>query len=152
MDKNIIILILIIILGLLVYQFFFNHPQPNTVHLKLGSTDYSLEIAKTIPQQTQGLMNRTALCPNCGMIFVFGFDMVQTFWMKNTLIPLDMIFVDKNGKIDTILTAIPQPGIADSQLTLYKSHSPVRYVIELNAGDAQKLSLRPGDILSLPEL
>jgi uncharacterized membrane protein (UPF0127 family) len=111
-----------------------------------------LEIAKTAPQQTKGLMNRSSLCANCGMIFVFNLELPQIFWMKNTLIPLDMIFLDHNGTIINIANAVPQPNVPDSQLTLYRSNGYSKYVIELNAGDANKLSLKSGDTIDLSGL
>ncbi len=152
MAKNIFILILIIILGILFYKFFIFKPPLNQVKISLNSKEYTLEVAKTVSHHAQGLMNRSSLCPTCGMIFVFNYDIVQTFWMKNTLIPLDMIFVDKDGRIDNILTAQPEPNTTDLNLKLYKSLSPVRYVIEINAGDTDKLSLKVGDYLRLPSL
>lgn len=152
MVKNIFIIILLTILILLVYQLFFNHPPAKTVKIDIKAKTYQLEIAKTIPQQTKGLMDRTSLCQNCGMIFVFGLELPQAFWMKNTLIPLDMIFLDKNGKIINIANAVPQPGVPDTQLKLYRSTSPAKFVIELNAGDVAKLSLITSDIIDIPPL
>lgn len=152
MDKNFLIFILAIILISIAYQLFFNNPKTSKINLTIGQKQYLLEVAKTIPQQTNGLMNRSSLCPNCGMIFVFNLEMTQSFWMKNTLIPLDMIFLDHNGSITNILTAYPQPNTPDHQLKLYQSTAPAKYVIELNAGDAQKLLLKPGDIIDISSL
>jgi len=152
MVKNILIIILITVLILLVYQLFFNHPPTKIVKMDLKGKTYQLEIAKTIPQQAKGLMNRTSLCQNCGMIFVFGLELPQAFWMKNTLIPLDIIFLDKNGKIINIVTATPQSAVSDNQLRLYRSTAPAKFVIELNAGDATKLSLVPDNIIDIPSL
>jgi uncharacterized membrane protein (UPF0127 family) len=149
MDKNILILILIIILAAIVYLILFNNPPVDKINLVINQKEYNLEVAKTIPQQTRGLMNRTSLCRDCGMIFIFNFEMTQTFWMKDTLIPLDIIFVDHNGLVINIATATSQPNAPDNQLKLYRSTSPAKYVIELNAGDADKLSLKPGDIIDV---
>lgn len=149
MAKNILILILILFLIAIIYQVFFNNPQPDTIELNLNGSKYNLEVAKTIPQRTKGLMGRSTLPGSSGMIFIFDFDIPQTFWMKNTLIPLDMIFIKSDGTITNILTATPEPSTPDNQLKLYHSTSPVKYVIELNAGDATKLKLKPGEIINL---
>jgi len=151
MVKYIPIFILIIILIISVYHFFFNNPSLSSAKVNLKGHTYTLEIAKTVPQQTKGLMDRSSLCRNCGMIFVFGLDLPQVFWMKDTLIPLDMIFADHTGLIVNTITANPQPGVPDSQLKLYQSLKPAKFVIELNAGDANKLSLKPGDTIDLSQ-
>jgi len=152
MVKNILILILIAFLVFLIYRLFFNYRPPAAVDVDLHGKSYNLEVAKTVPQLANGLMDRPNLCPNCGMIFAFGLELPQVFWMKNTLIPLDMIFIDHTGQIINITTAIPQPGVPDNQLKLYRSDRPAKFVIELNAGDSVKLSLKPGDIINLPLL
>ena len=149
MAKNILLLILILFFIAVIYQLFFNNPPLDSVDIDLKGTKYNLEIARTVPQKAKGLMNRTELKPNSGMIFVSDFDMPQIFWMKNTLIPLDMIFVKSDGTIINILTASPEPGTPDHKLKQYASLSPAKYVIELNSGDAQKLKLIPGDIIDI---
>jgi uncharacterized membrane protein (UPF0127 family) len=149
MVKNILILILVVALILFIYQLFFNNPSLSSVKVNLKGKSYDLEVARTVPQLTKGLMDRPSLCPNCGMIFVYNLELPQVFWMKNTLIPLDLIFIDHTSQIINIVTANPQPGVPDSQLKFYKSTSPAKYVIELNASDANKLFLKPGDIIDL---
>lgn len=105
----------------------------------------SLEVAKTSQQQQQGLMHRKYLCPKCGMIFVYPRDAMQSFWMKNTYIPLDMIFVNSKGKIINIyIDTIPN----NSQI-IYSSDEPVQYIIELNANIVQKLNITIGDYVNM---
>lgn len=96
-------------------------------------------------------MKRSSLCSSCGMIFVSTAPAKQVFWMKNTLIPLDIIFLDSRGKIVNVENAVPQPSVPDLQLKLYRSTAPSQYVIELNSGDSQKLNLKPGDQIELPK-
>ncbi|HEX8923623.1 MAG TPA: DUF192 domain-containing protein [Patescibacteria group bacterium] len=148
----ILLIILIILIPFVWYRFFLPSRNLNTVSINLKGTDYTMEIAKTPGDQAKGLGGRTSLCPTCGMIFTFGFDTGLTFWMKDTLIPLDMIFLDHSGVVNTISTAQPEPGVPLTKLKLYASDKPSAYVIELNAGDAQKLGLQVGDRINIPKL
>ena len=154
MPKNIFIIIpiIIIIIGFAIYRLFFYSPELKKNIFKIKDHEYHLEIATTLAQKEQGLMNRSNLCQNCGMIFVSGFEMPQIFWMKNTLIPLDMIFLDKNGQVINIVNATPEPNTPDSKLRLYKSDRSSKYVIELNSGDSKKLGLIAGDCIDLSGL
>ena len=149
MAKNILIVALIITIIAICYQLFFNNPKPDSREINIKNLKFNLEVAITIPQKTKGLMDRTTLCQNCGMIFVSSFEMPQIFWMKDTKIPLDMVFLDKNGTVINIETAIPEPNVSDSNLKLYKSLQPSKYVIELNAGTSSQISLLPGDKIDL---
>lgn len=135
-----------------IYLVFFNKTTAGIrqISLKIGGKSFSLEIASTIWQQTKGLSGRTDLCGNCGMLFVFPASQIQTFWMKGTLIPLDMIFLDPYGKIVTIHTAYPEPKIPPNKLKTYSSSENSQYVIELNAGQAKLLNLKIGQTLPLP--
>jgi hypothetical protein len=138
----------------LVLARFLNRPNPNlkTVTLNIGAQSFALEKASTTLEHSRGLSGRTSLCPTCGMVFIFKNESIQTFWMKNTLIPLDIIFLDTDGVVNTIHSAQPQPGVSDLKLKLYASSSPSRYVIELPAGNAQKLGLTVGSQINLAPL
>jgi uncharacterized protein len=149
MAKDIIIILAVIFIIALVYQLFFNHPAMKTISLKIKDTVFHLEVAQTISQKAQGLMNRTTLAENRGMIFIFDFEMPQGFWMKNTIIPLDMIFVKSDGTVTDIATATPEPGIPDTKLTIYRSSSSAKYVIELPSGTCNKIGLLPGNKIDL---
>jgi uncharacterized membrane protein (UPF0127 family) len=99
-----------------------------------------VEIASDDPQRERGLMFRRSLGENAGMIFLFDQDQVQSFWMRNTLIPLDMIFIGADGIIIGIVAdAAPE---TDSIRTVDK---PSRYVLEVNGGWAALKGVRPGD-------
>ncbi|HBP51137.1 MAG: hypothetical protein US68_C0009G0020 [Candidatus Shapirobacteria bacterium GW2011_GWE1_38_10] len=141
-------LVIILLIGILVY---IKYPRKinKTINQEIGNQSFSLELANNSYLQAKGLSGRDHLCPECGMLFVFSRETTQTFWMKNTLIPLDIIFINSNNQITDIYTASPQPGKSDFQLTLYQSTAPSIYVIELNAGLAQKLNLKPGDKIDL---
>lgn len=103
--------------------------------------NFSVELALTPQQQQYGLMNRTSMDPDHGMLFVFVVEENRSFWMKNTLIPLDMIFIKKNGVIHHIATA------KANDLTSVPSNGPVSAVLELNAGVAKSLGIKPGDVV-----
>jgi len=141
-------LIIIIIIAALIYLKF-PRKVTKTINQKIASENFSLELANNTFLLAKGLSGRRELCANCGMIFIFPFEATQTFWMKDTLIPLDMIFTNQDGQITDIYTASPEPGLSDFQLTLYQSTSPAKYVIELNAGLSKKLNLKKGDSIKL---
>jgi uncharacterized membrane protein (UPF0127 family) len=102
--------------------------------------DFDVEIADTPTDREIGLMYRTMMDPDHGMLFEMEQNAVVQFWMKNTLIPLDMVFVASDGTIKAIhADAIPQ------DLTGISSEAPVTGVIELNGGRAKALGLAVGD-------
>ena len=105
-----------------------------------GSHRFTVEVAETPAQMEQGLMFRTSLASDAGMLFVYPQPTVATMWMRNTLIPLDMLFVDAQGRIVNIgQRAVPQ------SLDVISAAAPVRAVIELNGGTAARLGIEPGD-------
>lgn len=147
----------LLIFALIFIAIFFIFGRKNTsealpissTKISLGKTVYTLELARTNEERALGLSGRTSLCPTCGMLFIFDKEGIYPFWMKDTLIPLDMIWLDSKGKIVTIHTAQPQPGAAAWELKTYPNSSPARYVIELNAGDFTKNNLKIGDTIIL---
>ena len=83
------------------------------------------------------------------MIFVFPSPQILSFWMKDTLIPLDIIFLDSKSQIVNFVTAEPEPNVPDNKLILFQSKSPANFAIEIPAGTIQKLNLTPGDQINL---
>ncbi|HET9817655.1 MAG TPA: DUF192 domain-containing protein [Rhodanobacteraceae bacterium] len=112
----------------------------------LHGVRFSVELADTPAEQAHGLMGRTHMPGDHGMLFVFRDSEPRTFWMKDTLIPLDMLFFDATGRLVAI-QADAQPCKADP-CKLYPSGTPARYVLELNAGAAAKLGVRKGDVIT----
>ncbi len=99
----------------------------------------NIELALTPPQQAKGLMFREEMDEDAGMLFVFEGEAERRFWMKNTLIPLDMIFIKDNGVVHHIHeNAIPHDPSPVS------SNGAVRAVLEINGGTSRKLGLKPG--------
>lgn len=107
---------------------------------------FTVEIANTTAEREHGLMDRASMPADHGMLFVFPNAEPRTFWMKDTLIPLDMLFFDNAQRLVKVLQNVP-PCRADPCPT-YASMAPARYVLELNAGTAAKLGLRKGDLIT----
>jgi uncharacterized membrane protein (UPF0127 family) len=106
---------------------------------------YTIEIAEDADSRAHGLMDRTEMAADHGMLFVFQDDAMRSFWMKNTKIPLDMLFFDKDLKLISVQHSAP-PCLGDP-CPGYSSGAPARYVLELNAGQAEMLGVTSGDEL-----
>ena len=104
------------------------------------------EIADDSQEMAKGLMFRKHLNEDSGMLFIFENEEHQTFWMKNTLIPLDIIFIDKNFKIVDIRYTIP---CEKDPCRLYKSTKPAKYVLEMNGNFTSINNIKIGDSLIL---
>ena len=110
-----------------------------------GPHHFTVEVADTPAQMEQGLMFRRAMGPDAGMLFDYKTPTVATMWMQNTLIPLDMLFVDAQGRIVNIHErAVPLSA------DVISAAAPVRAVIELNGGTAARLGIKPGDLVVHP--
>lgn len=124
-----------------------------TVVVHAPKAELTLEVARTAAQREHGLMNRTELAPHTGMIFVFERDEFVNFWMKNTLLPLDMIFIAADGKVRRVYANVPvlHPQPSDTQIPLEGAQA--KYVIELGAGEAAKDGIVDGiklDVRGVP--
>jgi len=117
--------------------------KPITIQTSEGNVIYYVEIADTKEKQTRGLMYRTHLKIDSGMIFVFGNTHPQpiAMWMKNTYIPLDMLFLDESKTIIGIAQNTEPLNLKIIQPTT----KPSTYVIELNAGEVKKHNIKLGD-------
>lgn len=115
-----------------------------TFHSAAGDMIFNCEVADTSSERATGLMNRESLEENAGMLFLFDSSENLTFWMKNTLIPLDIIFIDEEMKVINVEEAYPEPGIPDSNLTIYKSDRPAKWVVEINQGLCSASGIGPG--------
>lgn len=107
-----------------------------------------LEYARTPQEQSYGLMNRQSLCSGCAMLFVNNQPVLGSFWMKNTYISLDIIFIDADGKI----VALHQNTEPLNTTKLYSSDKYYKYVLETNAGFAKKNNLRVNSYIDISEL
>lgn len=101
---------------------------------------FTVELALSDRQQMQGLMFRRSLAPDRGMLFLYPSDQPIAMWMKNTYIPLDMLFLRADGRIINIIENVP-PETLDSR----PSDGPARAALELPGGTAARLGIRAGD-------
>jgi uncharacterized membrane protein (UPF0127 family) len=116
-----------------------------TIDTAGGPQRFAIELALTPAQQEQGLMFRRELAPDAGMLFDLGEERIATFWMKNTLIPLDMLFIAGDGRI----ADIHERAVPLSEATI-SSSVPVRAVLELNGGTVARLHIKVGDVVRYP--
>ena len=119
----------------------------NTIEIagKTGVHVFTVEIADTEAERERGLMYRKELPPGRGMLFDFHREQQVGFWMKNTLIPLDMIFIDRRGRIVSIAQNA-KPLSED----VIMSGGQVRAVLEVIGGTVRRLGIQPGDRVSNP--
>src|SRR3954452_16940629 len=115
-----------------------------TVQMQIGNDKFTLEVADDNDSRETGLMNRDSMAARRGMLFVFEREQPLSFWMKNTRIPLDILFVDARGNVITIKTMKP------FDLTPVPSEGVAMYAIELNAGAAADVKAHVGDTLKIP--
>lgn len=121
-------------------------PQPTlpqsdlVIRTEKGPQKFRIELADNDATRARGMMFRTSMAPDAGMLFDFKQEQMASFWMRNTLIPLDMLFIKADGTILNIhQRAIPRDE------TGINSTGPVRAVLELNGGTASRLGIKAGD-------
>ncbi|HET9651314.1 MAG TPA: DUF192 domain-containing protein [Usitatibacter sp.] len=114
--------------------------------VKVAGHDLKVEVASSEPQRMQGLMYRRKLGHNEGMLFIFDEPAYHAMWMKNTLIPLSVAFIDAKGEILNILDMEPQT------LDTHMAAGPATYAIETNKGWFAENQVKPGDkVTGLPK-
>ena len=118
--------------------------MPLTIRSKTGEHRFTVEVAATPDQQERGLMFRKSLAGDRGMIFPYDPPQEVSFWMKNTLIPLDIIFIRSDGTIARIANAQAM------DITPLPSGEPIALVLEIGAGRAKQLGIKEGDTVTWP--
>jgi hypothetical protein len=106
---------------------------------------YRLELARTPEEQAQGLMFRESLPEKTGMLFLFGDKSVHRFWMKNTMIPLDMVWMDADGRV--LFVSADTPPCKADPCSSYGPESPAAMVLEIAGGKAAKEKIGIGSVL-----
>lgn len=122
-------------------------PTPQTlpaIALRVPRATLRLQVARTGEQRERGLMSVRHLPARTGMLFIFEDDAPVAFWMKDTLVSLDMVFVGTDGTVRKVFARVPvvSPQLPDSQIPLEQGSA--KYVIELAAGEAAQDGLIPG--------
>lgn len=115
-----------------------------TTQMTIAGKPFTLEMAIDPKDQERGLMFRQSMGDDEGMIFVFPNAAPRAFWMKNTTLPLDIAYLDAGGRVLNIPRLVPR------DLSSVPSAGPAKYAIELNAGTAEKIGLKPGDRIEIP--
>jgi uncharacterized membrane protein (UPF0127 family) len=123
--------------------------QGNQTEIYFQDHRFNVEIANSSEERARGLMFREELGENEGMLFVYEEEADRSFWMKNTLIPLDIIFLDSNFEVINIEAAAPEPNTSDGNLQRYRSDRPAQYVLEINQNRSEEIGLEKGSELSL---
>jgi uncharacterized protein len=112
-----------------------------------GRESFAVEVADDVKERSKGLMFRTELGPASGMLFVYDAPRRPQYWMKNTLIPLDMVFADETGTVTRV-----HSGAIPGDLSPIDGGDGVQFVLEINGGLAQKLGIAPGSVMRHPAI
>jgi len=112
---------------------------------KIGSKNYELEVADSEPERTRGLSGRTMLADNTGMLFVFDAPAKHCFWMKDTLISLDIVWLDADKKVVDTFASMSPASYPES----FCPKRNAQFAIELSAGELQRSGVQNGDLIQL---
>ena len=115
----------------------------------INGNRFQLELAVSAGQRRQGLSGRKSLPLHAGMLFVYSREQPLTFWMKDVPFSLDILVINSQRRIVDIQTMVPQPGVGDDDLTLYRSAAPSMFALEINGGQAARLDITVGMEVSL---
>lgn len=121
-------------------------PLPDAPLMHIGDTVYVVDLAVTPAERTQGLSGRPSMAAERGMLFVYDEDGARTFWMPDMYFPLDMVWIRADCTIAGVTADVPNPPLDTprDQLELYPSAGLVRFILELNAGQAAMHDIEPG--------
>ena len=147
-----LLIILVVLFGYLFFHYadilFAPITKQNPVNkVCFGSECFAVELAKTTSEQERGLMNRAELDKNKGMLFVFNTVGLYPFWMKDTLIPLDIIWLDSNGKV-----VFMAQNVQPCKTLICPNVNPLmgaKYVLEINAGLASEKGIKVGSVATI---
>tara|TARA_Y100000590_G_scaffold107647_1_gene122446 strand:- start:4153 stop:4668 length:516 start_codon:yes stop_codon:yes gene_type:complete len=126
------------------------HEIDNMAYVKeatLNNFHFDLEVAVTPQERSKGLMGRLSIDENRAMLFVYEKDVEPVFWMKNTAMPLDLMFIDSTGKIESIHPMKTQAGVEDRELDTFSPGKPIRYAIEIKGGLAGEIGFNIGSLI-----
>ncbi|MDP6549211.1 MAG: DUF192 domain-containing protein [Dehalococcoidia bacterium] len=120
---------------------------PERPGVRVGPAAFEVETAITSADRTRGLSGHPPLTPGAGMLFIFERESKYTFWMIDMLFALDMVWIGAECTVVDITfnAPPPAPGQTPDQLPRFSPGAPARYVLEINAGEADSAGIRPGD-------
>lgn len=119
--------------------------------VSLGACELYLEVADDPEERAVGLMGRESLGRDRGMLFIHANDQILSFWMKGTLIPLDIVFINGDSVVVDVRTMRPERETAPN-LPITRSAAPARYAIEVNEGVAAECRIEPGVVAEIRPL
>lgn len=143
MNKKVVFLIIILILFLILEFFLMNKENKQQPQVCFKDNCFNVELVTTLEEQKRGLMFREDLASDEGMLFVYDKEKELGFWMKNTLIPLDIIWINENKEV-VFISRKAQP-CQDENCPTIKPGIKAKYVLEINGGMAGKIDLNVGD-------
>jgi len=135
-------IILLILLFLTLFSFWHYRSHPLTAKVKINDAVLQVELAITAQEKERGLGGRRSLEANHGMLFVYDHQELYPFWMKNMRFPLDFIWISDKTVVD-LTASVPPPET--SQLPIYHPKVPVDKILEINAGEAERIGIKTGD-------
>lgn len=138
--------LLLYLLAAMAFAWSASLPQAKIITLHIGLYRVQAEIADTPQSRERGLMQRTQLCVNCGMLFVFEKAAQHGFWMENTPLPLSIAFIDADGVILNIAEMQPHTT------AIHHASGHALYALEMNRGWFAKRGIKPGHVVRLPKL
>ena len=131
----------------------FTMPAPQPA-ISVGGARFTVEVAATAQERSQGLSGRTRLDPGTGLLFVFDQPGIHQFWMYDMRFPLDFVWISAGCVVADLTPGVPPPlpGQSTADLPRYRPAQPVRYVLELNAGEIAAAGVRIGDAVSFQNM
>jgi uncharacterized protein len=118
--------------------------------VSIGDAQFTVDVADTVQERSQGLSGRPSLAPGTGMLFVFENPGVYTFWMIEMQFPLDFVWIGADCAVVDLTEDAPppQPGQSPGDLPRYRPAASVQYVLEINAGEIESAGIVAGDAVA----
>jgi len=145
--KFTIILVIILGIGAFYWFGFFGKISDTKTKITIRDTSFSVDIAETLQAKSKGLSGRESLKEDEGLLFNFTGYNVRRFWMKDMLMPIDIIWIKNGVVVGFVENAQPEPGVSLVKLFVYSSPEPVNQVLEVQAGTVKRVGIEVGDIV-----
>lgn len=131
--------------------FLYSKEKKITPTVKINQQLILVEIADTAEEQRKGLSGRQSLCPECGMLFIFNEKQRPSFWMKDMLFPIDIIWINENIIVGIDANLPVEPAV-NGQFKYYQAPGAITSVLEVNAGFTTRHNIRKGDGIKFENL